>query len=185
MNRIGLAFRAFFGVLGNAEKATAVESALSDSPTPTALIEKPKKPEKPTPPPKPAPVQNAAVTFLCALQREARFVDFLKESLDSFSDAQVGAVCRDVHRDAGAVVERFFSVQPLDDAHKEGDKVELASDYDPSLYRLSGAVAGANSTSGTLQHHGWKATRCELPKWTGTDSALLVVAPAEIEVKNS
>ena len=182
MSRIGLAFRAFFGVLGNAESATAVETALTGGgPKPAAITEKPKAPE---PPPKPKPEQNSAITLLSALQREARFIDFLKESLDSFSDAQVGAVCRDVHRDAGSVIQRFFDVQPLDSQHGEGENVDLGTDYDPALYRLSGAVADGEQVQGTLQHHGWKATQCELPKWTGTDTALMVVSPAELEIQS-
>jgi len=35
---------------------------------------------------------------------------------------------------------------------------------------------------GVLRHHGWRATRCELPTWTGSAQAATVVAPAEVEL---
>ena len=59
-----------------------------------------------------SPGSSEAITLLAALQREARFVDFIQESLDGYSDAQIGAVARDVHRDCGAVLTRMFALRP-------------------------------------------------------------------------
>ena len=50
---------------------------------------------------------------MAALQREARFLDIVKEPLGQFDDAQVGAAARDVLRDCGDVIERMFAVQPV------------------------------------------------------------------------
>jgi hypothetical protein len=72
---------------------------------PSAVAE-PAKPQpkqdakKPAAAPRP---RSEALTLLATLQREARFVDFIKESLEGYSDAQIGAVARDVHRDCGKV----------------------------------------------------------------------------------
>ena len=58
--------------------------------------------------------------MLATLQREARFVDFVKESLEGYADAQIGAVARDVHRDCGAVLERLFALRPVLADQEEG-----------------------------------------------------------------
>jgi hypothetical protein len=48
-----------------------------------------------------APARSEALNLLAAMQREARFVDFIREPLDGYSDAQIGAAARTVHRDCG------------------------------------------------------------------------------------
>jgi hypothetical protein len=185
VGRIGTAFRAFFRALGNADIAHQIDEVLAGGPTkPTAAallpsIAAPQKPEATK-----KPTRSEALTLLAALQREARLVDFLKEKLDGFSDAQIGAAARDVHRDSGAVLERMFAVRPLtEDA--EGAVVEVAAGFDPLRYQLTGEVAGSPPFRGTLRHHGWQATKCELPAWTGTDAAQKIVAPMELEVRAS
>jgi hypothetical protein len=45
-----------------------------------------------------------------------------------------------------------------------------------------GQVAGEPPFQGKLCHHGWEATRCELPEWTGGAPAAMIVAPAEVEL---
>ena len=69
-----------------------------------------------SPPAKPEPpVRNDAIGLLAALQREARFIDIVKEPLGDYSDAQVGAAARDVLRDCGAVLDRLFKLEPIVD----------------------------------------------------------------------
>jgi hypothetical protein len=55
--------------------------------------------------------------------------------------------------------------------------------FDAGKYRLTGNVAGQPPFRGQLAHHGWEATRCELPSWTGGEGSAMVVAPVEVEVK--
>lgn len=146
--------------------------------------EKPAKEEKKTPTKpakKAAPSQSEAITLLSALQREARFIDFLMESLDGFQDAQVGAVAREVHRDCGQVVKRMFAIEPLLDA-EENAQVDVPEGYDPGQYRLTGAVSGEGPFAGQLTHHGWKAAKCDVPKWSGKKESSQVIAPAEVEI---
>ena len=48
--------------------------------------------------------------------------------------------------------------------------------------RVSGKVTGSSLRfRGRLVHHGWEATRCEVPRWTGDKAAVHVIAPAEVE----
>jgi hypothetical protein len=126
--------------------------------------------------------RSEALTLLAVLQREGRLVDFLQEPISAYSDAQVGAAVRDVHKGCAAVLERLFELQPLAPA-AEGAQVEVPKGYDPIEYRLTGNVTGTPPYHGTLFHPGWKAGKSELPEWTGTDASTLVVAPAEVEVK--
>ncbi len=178
--RLMLALRAFFRVLFDTSTAERLRPLLLEGPS----AEKPA--EKPTPAPAPAPAappktqRSDALTLLAALQREARFVDFLKEPLDGFSDAQVGAVARDVHRECGKVVERWFGIVPITD-QEEGSTLELPEGYDPNRYRVVGQTASGAPIRGRLVHHGWEATRVETPVWTGSADSARVIAPVEVE----
>ena len=176
---LGVALRAFFAALFSRETADRVAAALDGSAVPAAVAETP-QPE-PAPPQQIKPARSEAITLLAALQREARLVDFMMESLDGFSDAQIGAVARDVHRDCGAVLQRMFALRPLVEA-EDGSTVEAPDPLDAARWRLSGNVSGPPPHRGALAHHGWLAAVCELPTWTGDEASALVVAPAEVEV---
>ena len=186
MGRVSTAFRAFFGSLFNGDTAARVSVALLAKGLPTpAPIAPPSAPE-----PKPAeikkaepkkPTQSEAITLLATLQREARLIDFLKEDLSGYADEQVGAAVRAIQRDSAKVLDRFFALQPVV-SDEEGAKVSLPAGFDAARYRLTGKVTGNAPFAGTLQHHGWEATKCELPQFTGSDSAAKTVAPAEVEV---
>lgn len=181
MGKLGLAFKTFFRVFGDADFAKAVDQLLRGK---QPAAEAP-APPPPPPPPKPAPpkkpVRSDAVSLLAALQREARLLDFLQESIAEYDDAQIGAAVRDIHRDAAAVIQRMFApVAVVADA--EGASVEIPAGHDPAQFRLTGNVAGQPPHRGTLQHHGWKATRSDLPQWTGGDEAATIIAPAEVEI---
>ncbi len=153
---------------------------------PTA-VPQPKEPSLPKgPAPKPVapkpPAQSEAITLLAALQRKARFVDFIQESLAGYSDAQIGAAARDVHRDCGAVLKRMFALRPAV-TDEEGKEVEVSAGFDAGRWRLTGNVTGQPPFHGRLVHPGWEATACELPTWSGSAAASKIVAPAEVELK--
>jgi hypothetical protein len=181
--RIVLAIKAFFLTLFNAAVAKRVERALASEEATETVVEQPPKTEaKPKPVAAPKPARSEAVTLLAALQREARLVDFLKESLADYSDEQIGAAVRDVHRLSGEVLDRMFALRPVL-TESEGAKVEVPAGFDAARYHLVGNVAGSPPFRGQLAHHGWVAAKCEVPAWSGSKEAALVVAPAEVEVK--
>ncbi len=124
--------------------------------------------------------KNDAVILLSTLQREARFIDFIKEPLDNFSDAQIGAAARSVHRDCGKTIERFFNIKPLLN-FPEGNTIDLPQPVDPEYFSLSGNVS-SNAVNGKLQHTGWQITKCELPKWNGAEKNISIISPAEVEI---
>jgi hypothetical protein len=186
MRRIWLAIRVFFLVLFNREVAQLVAEAMERrkaglaEPAPQAKVEKKPAPApKPTPAPRPA--RSEAVTLLATLQREARLIDFIKESLDGYEDAQIGAAVRDVHRDCAKVLERLFAIRPIE-AQEEGAAVNVPAGFDAGRYRLTGNVVGDPPFRGNLMHHGWEATTVQLPAWSGSESAVRVIAPVEVEL---
>ena len=178
MGRIGVAFRAFFGALGSGDAAERIDQALRQEALPAPVAEK-SKPAAAKPAAK--PVRSDAVTLLSALQREARFVDFLMESLDDYPDAQVGAAARDVHRGCHDTVQRMFALEPLLN-DEEGESVEVPAPLDPDRFRLVGNVTGEPPYRGVLAHSGWQATQLQLPTWNGQKDSAKVVAPAEVEL---
>lgn len=166
---LGLAFKVFFKVLGNREFSGRLSDWMATPALPSPAEAK-----------KTAPVRTEAVELLATLQREGRLVDFLQENLDGYSDAQVGAAVRDIHRDCAKTLDRMFGLAPLVD-QTEGSTVPVPADQDPGSWKLTGNVR-PGATSGKLCHHGWAITRHELPAWTGRASSAWVVAPAEVEI---
>ncbi len=187
-----IALRAFFLVLFNGPLARRVDAVLrSRDETPANAMPESDATRLATPPKGEAirraaeakkPTRSDALALLAALQREGRLVDFLKEQLTGYSDAQIGAVARDLHRDCSRVVERMFAIQPLRQ-EAEGAVIEVPAGFDAGVYRMTGNISGTPPFRGSLLHHGWQATSCRLPEWTGSEAASLVVAPAEVEVK--
>jgi hypothetical protein len=178
MSRLVLAVRLFFQILLHQEVAERArqlvppaeegEAVHAESPSGSAA--------------QPAAMRRSeAITLLATLQREARLVDFVTESIDGYSDAQIGAAAREVHRGCAHVLRRIFDLQPLR-TEAEGTPLDLPADYDAQRFRLSGHVAGQGPYRGRLVHPGWQATQCELPQWTGSDAAANIVAPAEVEI---
>jgi hypothetical protein len=180
MHRLILAFRAFFRILANASAADEIEHMLHGKSSPV-VNERPGEQSVPQPA-RQVPVRNEALNLLAALQREARLIDFIKEPIAGYSDAQVGTAVRDIHRDCGALIERIFGIMPVESA-AEGAPIQVSEGFDPSRIRIVGNVTGHPPFRGRLCHHGWEATRCNLPEWTGSERSLYVVAPAEVELK--
>lgn len=176
MKRLGLALRTFFRIVTDAALTPKIEALLAG--TPGEVIKEEMRAPAPSPPP---PVRNDAVTLLAMLQREARLVDFLQESLDSYSNEQIGAAVRDVHRDSRAVLDKAFALQPVSD-QAEGQPVTIPAGFDPAQYRLTGNVTGEAPHQGKLCHHGWRVSRCDLPQWQGAAETANVVMPAEVEL---
>ena len=190
MRRIWLAIRIFFLTLFKADMARRVAEMLAPPAekalTPGLSRTKAEGSRSPSPP---APLpkgegrlsRSEAVTLLATLQRESRLIDFVQEPLEGYSDAQIGAAARDVHRECGKVFERLFALRPIV-AAAEDAAVEVPAGFDGGRYRLTGNVTGQPPFHGRLVHHGWEAEKCQLPAWSGTPAAARVVAPVEVEL---
>ena len=199
---IGSAFSAFFGIMFNKEKAELWNKANSGQLISNSEIDKYKEEtekaqselktsqEKSTELEgkikelkaelnKPSSGEEAVYT-LALLQREGRLIDFLKEDISAFEDAQIGAAVRQVHEGCKKVLSKHFDVVPVVDS-SEGEKVDIDKGFDPSLYELSGNVSGEPPYSGELRHKGWKAAKVDLPvRQKGRNDS--VIHPAEVEI---
>jgi hypothetical protein len=169
MSRFSLGFRALFRCLSDRAFAEKVSRLFSTA-------------EEPAAPPAARATRSDAVTLLAVLQREARLVDFDQEPIDAYPDAQVGAAVRDVHMGCRAVFDRLLALEPAIDGEEES-AITVPAGADPNRYRMVGNVTGEPPCAGTLTHHGWQATRCDLPEWKGSEEGILIVAPAEIELR--
>ncbi len=187
-----LAFACFFRILFGKKLPPEAVKFLPEDAQPKALpapkekiVEKvvEKIVEKPAEKPKLATAQHhrdGALALLALLQREGRLVDFLREPLDGFSDADIGAAARDVHRGCKKVLEQHLSMEPVMPGAEE-TKVSVPKGFDPAEIRLVGEAKGEPPFSGTLRHHGWRVTEAKLPSLAeGVDRN--VIAPAEVEL---
>jgi hypothetical protein len=182
MGQVGTAFRAFFRALFYADDARRIAAALAGAELPKIDTGAKSQPvTQPKAPPKAeAPRRSDALSLLAALQREARLLDLVQEPLGNYTDEQIGAAARNVLRDSAATIERFFGLKRVV-PQNEGDTVEAPDRYDAARFHLTGQV-NAPPYRGRLVHAGWEATVVNLPAWTGSKEAALVVAPAEIEI---
>ena len=161
--RLILAFKAFFTALKNPEFAQK-------------LLEEKKQEEKPA-----STGDYSHLRLLGLMQETSRFIDFLKEDLSSFDDAQIGAAARKIHEECGKCLEDLVTVRPLLE-EKEGDKMTVPQGYDSSKIKVVGKVKGNPPYTGILVHKGWKAHKRSLPKTIG-DPITEVIFPAEIEIR--
>jgi hypothetical protein len=124
--------------------------------------------------------RDGALALLALLQREGRLVDFLREPLDGFADADIGAAARDVHRGCRKVLDQHLTLEPVMPGAEEA-KVSVPKGFDPAEIRLIGEAKGEPPFRGTLRHHGWRVVDAKLPALAdGIDR--MVIAPAEVEL---
>jgi len=171
-------------------KAKAVESAPAPAPVKAEpevrVVEKIVEVEKIVQAPAPEPVvlkeatPDAALQLLSLLQKEARFIDFIKEDVSAYSDADIGAAARVVHQGCSKAVNEHFTLAPVSQ-DQEGSRVTLNKGFDAASYRLTGNIVGDAPFSGTLVHKGWQVTDLHLPKLTEGHNAKIIAA-AEVEL---
>jgi len=189
MSRLFLAWICFFRILLGKKLPTDAARFLPEGAEPPKLLPE-KVPDKPVVVEKPAPRvekvstthhhRDGALALLALLQREGRLVDFLREPLDGFSDADIGAAARDVHRGCRKVLEQHLAFEPVMPGAEE-EKVSVPKGFDPAEIRLIGEAKGEPPFRGTLRHHGWRVVDAKLPTLAeGIDRN--VIAPAEVEL---
>jgi hypothetical protein len=120
------------------------------------------------------------LTLLALLQQEGRFVDFVEEELEPYSDAQIGAAVRAIHSGCRAALRERLELAPILPG-EEGATVTVERGFDPEAVRVSGNVRGEPPYRGVLRHPGWRAGRLTLPARTGGRD-VSILAPAEVEV---
>lgn len=187
LNRIVLAFRAFFAILFTNSLAEDIAGAFGYAPKKAAAATK--ATPKAAAPAAAVPVvrvSDGALQILSILQRDSRIVDFLMEDISSYTDDQVGAAVRSMQESARDSLKRYVRLVPVIDG-VEGTFTQLtaagALAKDPAAIKLLGNVpAEGKPAGGTLRHRGWRAEKIELPTLSGKLEPT-VVAPAEIEIE--
>lgn len=150
-----------------------------ESKTPVAPVPSPEQPSAPQVPLK-AASPDAALQLLTLLQQDARFIDFVKEDLSDYSDADIGAAARVVHEGSKKTLDTYFTLEAIRSEDEE-TRISLPAGFNASEIRLTGNVVGEAPFNGTLIHKGWKINEAKLPKISeGHDST--IVAPAEVEL---
>jgi len=193
-----LAFVCFFRILFGRKLPEAAVEFLPEGAVAKLLPEKAGgKPEKAPEKPAEKPVEKApekpkvpiaqhhregALALLALLQREGRFVDFVRDSVEGASDADIGAAAREVHRGCRKVLDQHLTFEPVMPGNEE-EKVSVPKGFDPAEIRLIGEAKGEAPYRGTLRHHGWRVVDAKLPTLAeGVDRA--VIAPAEVELQS-
>ncbi|HBM15394.1 MAG TPA: DUF2760 domain-containing protein [Lentisphaeria bacterium] len=125
---------------------------------------------------------DGALYSLVLLQREGRFVDFIREDIKNYDDSQIGAAVRQIHAGCSKVLSENFNLKALYDKNNEGDTITLGENFNAEEVRLSGNVPSKGPYKGILRHKGWASASVSLPKKTIKTSSL-VVCPAEIEIE--
>lgn len=181
LSRLVIGLSAFWRILGNPQFAAAV-AALRDA-APNAAPDAAAAPEKPITPATPVLREaepNAALQLLGLLQQEGRFIDFLKEDVTTYSDADVGAAARVVHEGCSKALREHFNIEPVR-GETEGTRITLAAGFDSTAVRLTGNLVGQAPYTGNLNHRGWRVTESRLPQ-VAAGHDLSILAPAEVEL---
>jgi len=163
---LGLALAGILPALSRPRVAAAEEPiALTEEVSATAAV---------APPP-----ENAALRLLATLQEDGRLIDFLTESIQGYSDEQIGAATRGIHDACAKALRGCVTLEPVLPG-REDETVTVPKGFDPSAVRLTGNVRGEPPFKGTLRHAGWRATAVNIPERTGLEPK--IVAPAEVEL---
>lgn len=158
MNRLILALKAFWSALTDSEFAARLE--------PLFL---------------PRPAAGPDLRVLAVLQRDGRLVDFLQEEIDAYTDDQIGAAVRDIHKGCRKALREYLTIEPVLNQPEES-QFTVPRDFDPATIRLSGNVAGSPPFTGRVKHHGWRVRSARLPQLPAVRDETTVLAPAEVEV---
>ena len=183
MNRILLAFRAFFNLLFGGQLSSATLTALNLTRRGAAPAAKPSSKAATAAPAPAAPavrVSDGALQLLGILQRDSRLVDFLMEDIAGYSDDQVGAAVRELHGQCRDALARYIALEPVIDG-VEGTYAKAPA-KDPNLVKFVGNVPAQPPAGGTLRHKGWRAAKVDLPALPAKQDAS-IIAPAEIEIE--
>lgn len=168
------------------KKKPATQPAVATPEPVVKIVEKIVEVEKLVHAPAPEPVvlkeatPDAALQLLGLLQKEARFIDFIKEDIAAFSDADIGVAARVVHEGCNKAINEHFTLAAIR-SEQEGSKITLPQGFDAAAVRLTGNIVGTAPFTGTLVHKGWQVTGITLPKLTAGHNAA-IVAPAEVEL---
>jgi hypothetical protein len=178
---IGLAFRSFFAILFKGGLSDDLLKELNLRPAALPAQEQREiKPSNEELHKREMEAQSRALQLLAIFQRDARLVDFLREDIRPYPDAQVGAAVRSLHEGCQQALNRYVQLEAIINS-AEGEAVTVPEGFDPATIKLIGNVVGKPPMKGTLRHKGWRVAKVELPALPENQEQI-IVAPAEVEI---
>lgn len=124
--------------------------------------------------------EEGAYALLSLMQKEARFLDFVQEDIQELPDAQVGAVCKRIHKDLKKLFKDFLKIEPVFDS-KENETVTIPEGFEPSEIQLSGEIDKKAPFKGVLKHKGWMVDSLNLPR-RSSSARTKILQPAQVDV---
>lgn len=124
---------------------------------------------------------NSHLELLSLLQQSGRLIDFLKEDINNYQDAQIGAAVRKIHAECAKTLEEHMAIRPLF-KEEEGAFVTISQNYNPDEVKVVGHVKGNPPYKGKLLHKGWKAEKHGLHQ-TQYRKDHQILFPAEVEIQ--
>lgn len=125
--------------------------------------------------------EHSHLKMLSMLQQAGRLIDFLKEDISNYNDAEVGSAVRKIHSDCAKLIEEIVTIRPLLET-EEGKEIEIPPGFDPQKFKLLGKIKGEPPFKGIVLHKGWKAHKHSLPQ-KGRDNQNEIIYSAEIEIR--
>jgi hypothetical protein len=123
--------------------------------------------------------REGALIVLGGLQRDGRFIDFLQQDVDAFSDAEIGTAARVVHAGCKKRIASMMTFSALRE-EEEGARVSVDPSIDAGV-KLVGNVRGNPPFSGVLLHRGWRASEVKVSAPVkGHDTTILGEAEVEL-----
>ncbi|MFZ9035882.1 MAG: DUF2760 domain-containing protein [Francisellaceae bacterium] len=123
---------------------------------------------------------QSAKQLLALLQQKGRFIDFINENIDTFSDEEIAAAARIVHQGCQKMIKEHIGISVIRE-EAEDSKITLEPNFDRHSIELSGNIHNQKQFSGILLHKGWKVDRIHLPTLSDQGNADIIQA-AKIEV---
>ena len=120
-----------------------------------------------------SPSPDVALRLLATLQEEARLIDFVREDIDGYSDAQVGSAVRGIHAALRKALDERLAVEPIlrgrgRRPRRGAGRLRAGADPPHRQARRRAAVLGV------LRHGGWRARDVRLPAPSpGSDATIL------------
>ena len=125
--------------------------------------------------------EHSAKKLLAILQKQARFIDFIHQNLDHYSNNEVANVARNIHSNCQKTLKKYCKFSSIRPEAEEGFVV-LEKDFDRSYIHLIGNIGNQQQFEGVLIHKGWQIDEIKLP-YSLNKTNDHIIQPAEIEVK--
>ncbi|WP_119343512.1 DUF2760 domain-containing protein [Facilibium subflavum] len=136
---------------------------------------------QPAPNPDRSQYDHSAKQLLTILQKKGRFIDFVYQNIDHFSDAEIASAVRVVHQGCQKAIKAHCNISSIRPEAENTQVILEKNDFDRFSVHLTGNIQNQSTITGVLLHKGWQIDQLQLPTIT-TNANPNIIQPAEIEV---